>query len=174
MMQTLHGYLRVLCKTLRAVAARCNNLAAILTGLGWMVPATLYASAAAESTSVPAGRAASALPDQGSYMLQVLLGLVFVLALVFISAWLLRRVSQGSFGASSHMQVLATLPMGTRERLVLVEVGGQQLLLGITATTINTLHAFEQPVITATEKANPSDFASKIREVMAKGMVKPK
>jgi flagellar protein FliO/FliZ len=174
MMQTLHGGHRILRKTLRAVVARGKSLAVILTGLGWMVPATLYASAAAQSTSVPAVRAASALPDQGSYMLQVLLGLVFVLALVFASAWLLRRVSQGSFSASNHMQVLAALPMGTRERLVLVEVGGQQLLLGITATTINTLHAFDKPVITATEKASPSDFASKIREVMAKGMVKPK
>lgn len=146
----------------------------LLTGLGCLFSATLQAAEKSESGVAQVGKAATSMPDQGSYMLQVLLGLMFVLALVFASAWLLKRVGQGGLTGNSHMKIVATLPMGTRERIAVVDVGGQQLLLGITPTSINTLHAFDEPVITQDSAPGSSDFASKIREVMAKSMVKPK
>lgn len=159
----------------RGYFALCSKL---LTGLGWLVSASVQAAGETEAevnqAKAQVGRAAGAMPDQGAYLVQVLLGLMFVLALVFAAAWLLKRVGQGTFTGSGHMNIVATLPMGTRERIVLVDVGGQQILLGITATTINTLHAFDEPVITRDDTSKPSDFASKIREVMAKGVVKPK
>lgn len=146
----------------------------LLTGLGCLFSATLQAAEKSESGVVQVGKAATSMPDQGSYLLQVLLGLMFVLALVFASAWLLKRVGQGGLTGNSHMKIVATLPIGTRERIAVVDVGGQQLLLGITPTSINTLHAFDEPVISQDNSPGSSDFASKIREVMAKSMVKPK
>lgn len=157
-----------------AVQRRFRVFLFLLTGLGCWYPATLQAAAEVQANSAAVRQVAGALPDQGSYMLQVLLGLIFVLGVIFAAAWLMRRVGQGPFTAGNQMKILAALPMGTRERVVLLDVGGQQLLLGITATTINTLHTFDEPVISATEKTPATDFASKIREVMARGAVKPK
>lgn len=71
--------------------------------------------------------------------LQLMLGLVVVLAAVVGLSWLLRRHTQPRGGA---IQVLGGLPLGTRERLLLVEVDQVRLLLGITATQIQALHVF--------------------------------
>lgn len=157
-----------------AALARFKVVRVVLTGLGGLQAATLQAAADAQTAGATVRQVGGALPDQGSYLLQVLLGLLFVLGLVFAAAWLMRRVGQGTFTAGNQIKVMAAMPLGTRERVVLVDVGGQQLLLGITATSINTLHTFDEPVITAPDKAPVGDFASKIREVMARGMVKLK
>ncbi len=113
------------------------------------------------------------MPNQGAYMLQVLLGLLFVIGLVFALAWILKRVGQGNLVGGQQMKVVAAMPMGTRERIALVEVGGQHILLGVTATQINTLHVFDERVDfdQAAEKTN-SDFAAKLKEILTKGTEK--
>ncbi len=113
------------------------------------------------------------MPNQSAYMLQVLLGLLFVIGLVFALAWLLKRVGQGTLVASQQMKVVAALPMGTRERIALVEVAGQHLLLGITPTQINTLHIFDEPVdLDASGQSSTSDFSAKLKEILSKGPIK--
>ena len=105
-------------------------------------------------------------------MVQVLLGLLFVVGLVFALAWLLKRVGQGSLVGSRQMKIVASLPLGTRERLALVEVGGQHILLGITPTSINTLHVFDEPVDLESTAEEGSDFATKLKDILNKGTVK--
>ena len=65
------------------------------------------------------------------------------------------------------MKIVSSMPLGTRERLLLVDVGGKQLLLGVTATQINTLHVFDEPVVPA-EKPQPigSDFSQKLMAIL--------
>jgi flagellar protein FliO/FliZ len=55
------------------------------------------------------------------------------------------------------MRVLAQLPLSPREKLVLVEVGDKQMLLGVSSSSINQLHVFDQPVILKNE-ASSSEF----------------
>ncbi|WP_286805528.1 MULTISPECIES: flagellar biosynthetic protein FliO [unclassified Marinimicrobium] len=100
-------------------------------------------------------------------LISVLFSLLLIIALIFALAWLLRRFGQGAFTNSSAMKVVATLPLGTRERLLVVEVGGQQLLLGVTAQQIRTLHVFEEPVIDA-QGVRSSDFKQRLMNIMNK------
>lgn len=100
-------------------------------------------------------------------LMSVLFSLLLIIALIFALAWLLRRFGQGAFMNSSVMKVVATLPLGTRERLLVVEVGGQQLLLGVTAQQIRTLHVFEEPVIDA-KGVKSSDFRQRLMNIMNK------
>jgi len=80
-------------------------------------------------------------------MLQVTLGLVVVIALMFALAWLARRMRLVPGASHNHaLKVLAVLPLSNRERLALVQVGDQQLLLGVTANQINCLHELEKPI----------------------------
>jgi flagellar protein FliO/FliZ len=118
-------------------------------------------------------KATATMPNQGAYMMQVLLGLLFVLGLVFALAWLLKRVGQGSLVGGQQMKIVAAMPMGTRERIALVDVGGQHILLGITSTNINTLHVFPEPVdFSSDSDATGSEFSSKLKDILSKGVVK--
>jgi flagellar protein FliO/FliZ len=112
--------------------------------------------------------AESARPGALDNLGSIALGLGAVLVVIFLSAWLVRRL-QGLQGPSSNaVKVLAVLPVGQRERIALLEAGKTQLLVGITAHSIRTLHVFEEPVVDA-DSAAQGDFASRLQAMLAKG-----
>jgi flagellar protein FliO/FliZ len=100
-----------------------------------------------------------------SSLLSVFVGLLFILGLILALAWFVKRIGQGGMTANNHLRILASLPLGTRERLALVDVGGKQILLGLTPQNINTLHVFDEPVIDSAS-AEPSEFALKLRSLL--------
>jgi len=75
----------------------------------------------------------------GGMLTQLTLGLVIVLALAVGLSWLLRRHVLPRGGA---IRVIGGLPLGSRERLLLVEVDEVRLLIGVTSQQIQTLHVF--------------------------------
>jgi len=110
------------------------------------------------------------VPDTGSVgaVVSMVLGLVVVLALIFGSAWLVRRVNGVRGVNNSAMRIVSVLAVGQRERILLLEVGGRQVLIGVTAHNIRTLHVFDEPVVTGSVKAD-SDFAAKLQVMLQKG-----
>jgi flagellar protein FliO/FliZ len=77
----------------------------------------------------------------GSALLQMLSGLILIIAILFGAAYLLRRVNGGrGFGNSGPMRVVGGLMLSTRERIVLVEIGDTWLVVGIVPGQIKTLH----------------------------------
>lgn len=93
------------------------------------------------------GWAADARPGPGAAQLaQLLFGLVLVVGAVFLFGRLLPRIAgvRGSNGVD--MRVVASLAVGQKERVVLLQVGNQQLLLGVTPTQVNTLQALAEPL----------------------------
>lgn len=80
-----------------------------------------------------------------SSLLAIVLALVVVLGLAWGVIWLLRKLQdrqlQQDFegGAGLTMRFIRALPLGPRERLVLVEVGGEQLLVGVTGGFITLI-----------------------------------
>ncbi|MCL6414470.1 flagellar biosynthetic protein FliO [Aestuariirhabdus sp. Z084] len=101
-------------------------------------------------------------------MVQVLGGLLLVVALIFVISWLMRRVSGITVGHGGKLKVLAGIPLGPRDRLVLVKVGDKQILLGASPGRINTLHVFDEPVIEDSDEP-ASDFAQKLQEIVKRG-----
>ena len=98
-------------------------------------------------------------------------GLVFLLALVLVAAWLVKRGGGlQSWRVGASMKVVAALSVGPRERVVLIEAGGQQWLLGVAAGSVTTLHHFEQPLIAA--NGNAEDFSNKLRQFLPQGLGK--
>jgi len=69
-----------------------------------------------------------------------------VLALVIGLGWLLKRMPGSGFRPAEGLRVVASLTVGAKERVVVVEVNGTQLLLGVTAGGINTLHQLPDPL----------------------------
>lgn len=111
----------------------------------------------AASTQVPAVGHASAA-GAGSIGGAVF-SLLLVIGLILGLAWLARRMPGMHRGAgTSHLKVVASVALGPRERAVVVDVGGTQLLLGVGNGGVRTLHTLEQPLPVADDAA-PSPFA---------------
>jgi flagellar protein FliO/FliZ len=116
-------------------------------------------AAPASSVTAPVNtpKPAAQKVSSASQLASLLGGLTLIILLIYGLSWFVKRFAQGGFMQNPSMKVVSTLPMGTRERLMLVDVGGKQLLLGVTATQINTLHVFDEPVVPI-EKAHAEKF----------------
>lgn len=137
-----------------------------------VLPSTALSSTAAPSTQTApvvekkAGQGATRI-SSSTHLASVAMGLVFIVALILVLGWFLRRFNQGGLFNNSSIKIIASLPLGTRERLAVVDVGGQQLLLGITATQINTLHVFNEPILAPGDTSPAaSDFGKKLMTLL--------
>ena len=61
----------------------------------------------------------------------VILSLALVIGFIFAAAWVVRRMPMGIGKANGPLKVLAALPLGPKERLVLVEARGEELLIAV-------------------------------------------
>ena len=70
---------------------------------------------------------------------QITLALLLVLALLFGGTWLLKRMGPIAQANKINLKVVAGISVGNRERVMVVEVGDQWLILGVTANQISHL-----------------------------------
>lgn len=107
-------------------------------------------------------------PLSAGAVVQTILGLMVVVAVIVAVAWLLRRVSQMQAGVQGALKVVAGLSLGARERVVLMQVGEKQLLLGVAPGRIQTLYVLEQPLPAAAGGMSAElDFAERLKHVLA-------
>ncbi len=91
-----------------------------------------------------AGSAAPAVSAGG--LASVTLALLAVLAAIFALAWLARRMRTLGSRAAGALEILASMPLGAKERAVLLKVGDAQILLGVAPGRVNMLHVLAQPL----------------------------
>lgn len=116
------------------------------------------ATAATTTQATPAVGHASAA-DAGSIG-GALFSLVLVVGLILALGWLAKRMPGLQRGAgNSNLKVVANVALGPRERAVVVDVGGTQLLLGVGQGGVRRLHTLDAPLPVAAAPATPSPFA---------------
>ncbi len=81
------------------------------------------------------------LPDSTS-LVQLSLSLLVVIGLIVGISWLLRRMQSLPGGGGEQMRILATLAVGTRERILMIDAAGTRLLVALAPGAIRTLHVF--------------------------------
>jgi flagellar protein FliO/FliZ len=116
-------------------------------------------------------------PIGSGSIMDVLLGLAFIIILIFSLAWLFKKFGSGSLGLGGLIRVIAAMSLGGRDRIALISVGDKQLLLGISPGRIATLHVFDEPVDAETTVTKTSaganglsqDFASKLQGMLSGG-----
>ncbi len=101
-------------------------------------------------------------------LFQVVVALALVLAFIGASAWLLRRFGRFSVNGTRALRVVASLPLSTRERVVLLQVGEKQLLLGVSPGRVQTLHVLETP-LDVSEGGEGATFAERLQNAMHRG-----
>jgi flagellar protein FliO/FliZ len=138
----------------------------LFSGLALALPGlVLAAEPVANAAAAPAVNSGVA-----GQLTQLVFGLLLVLGLIFFLAWLLRRVQQaGPAGKGQVIELIGSRALGPRDRLMLVQVGNEQILLGLSPGTITALHVLKEPVQvpSGTEKATP-EFAQRLMELMGK------
>lgn len=98
-----------------------------------LVPALLLACRGAHATDSP-GLAVG--------LGQMLLGLGVVVALLLAALWLLKRLAGARRGAGP-LKILGATAVGPRERVVVVEVAGKVLVLGVAPGRVTALHSLD-------------------------------
>lgn len=90
-----------------------------------------------------AGEAVQPGVSSGTY-LQAGLALALIVALLAATAWLARKVSGGKGFGQAGLKVIGGVALGPRERIILLEVGNDWLVIGIVPGQIRTLHRMEK------------------------------
>lgn len=104
------------------------------------------------------GKHVMANTDIGS----MILSLLMVLALIIISALVLKRFNFTQ-QQTGQLKVVASLSLGVKERLVVAQVGNQQLVLGVTSQQITLIKSLEEPI----ESSNPESTSALTSNVLA-------
>ncbi|MCP6692062.1 flagellar biosynthetic protein FliO [Pseudomonas donghuensis] len=100
---------------------------------------------------------------------QLVLGLLLVLGLIFLLAWLLRRVQNAAPGSAQVIEILGSRALGPRDRLLLIQVGKEQILIGHSPGTIEALHVLAEPVeVPVSARQATPEFAQRLMELMGK------
>ncbi len=111
-------------------------------------------------------------PAAAGYLTELLGGLLLVLALILALAWVLRRMPGGVGPGQQMIEVLAVRAIGTRERLMLIQVGEEQILVGVAPSGMRHLHTLNQPITIAQREPGAGDFAGLLSRVRSKGREK--
>lgn len=75
--------------------------------------------------------AETSLPNHSANIAQVLLYLFVVIVLIFVIVWLLKKIQYTQHGSHQYMKVKSCLPLSSKEKLLLVEIGEQQVVIGV-------------------------------------------
>jgi flagellar protein FliO/FliZ len=90
------------------------------------------------SFSANAQQTETSSPIGGADIGATLLALIVVLAVIVGLAMIAKRFNL-KIQSNADMKVLSAMSLGTKERLMIVEVAGKKLLLGVTAERIECL-----------------------------------
>ena len=166
-----------------AASAAVRGLATSIrpTGLNTLIGAGLgffsLSSAYAQGT---ASQAAAVPSLGGAGIVQTGLGLVLVLALLFGLAWLAKRFGLQRPLGGGNVRIVGSAAVGQRERVVVVEVAGDWVVLGVAPGQVRSLHVIDAERVAdmpaAPAVAHPGAqanraaqaFAQKLRESMKK------
>ena len=92
-----------------------------------------------------------------SAALQMIAGLAVVLAAIAGAAWLARRIGVTPSSATGLIRLVSSQSVGPKERVVVVEVSGQWLVLGVAPGRVSSLASVPRQELPAVA-AEPFDF----------------
>ena len=141
--------------------------------LGWLLVLWMPVSGAAIQD--PAMPKPTARVVSGMDVMAWGFGLLVVLAVFFLCIWGMRKVGRVIASGGEKMHLVGGLSLGMRERVVLLQVGKKQLLLGVTPGRIQSLLVLEgedclqRAESLSAAKVSGTAFAQKLAQALKSG-----
>lgn len=104
----------------------------------------------------------------GSEYAHVIINLFVVLVLMFGLVFVLKKFKISKYSKNRLINIINVVPIGPKERIILMEVNNTFLLLGATPNHIEKLHVFEHLELTEPLKSKESDQKRNFSEIMNK------
>ena len=118
--------------------------------------------AAATAPAAKALQVGQAVP-QTTGLGGTLMALGVVVGLILFLAFVLKKLPGAGLKSVSGLRTIASLAVGPRERVVIVDCGGQQLLLGVTQHSVNLLHTLPEPLLDAPTQAGFAELLARLK-----------
>ncbi len=132
---------------------------ALFTVLAAAVPPAVFAAEIGTGTAVVGA----------SEIINTALSLLLIIGAIMALAWLLSKLQGGRSNNGGLISVVASHALGAKERLLLVDVGGRQLVVGVTASQISTLHVLDEPLTVEATTLERSNFSERLRKAIKAG-----
>lgn len=117
--------------------------------------------AANMASAVPADSPV-AEPSQVATLASMLGGLILVLVFIFALAYLLKRFNLVP-STNGVLKTIAVTSLGQKERIVLVQLGDQQYLLGVSPQQVSLIDKLAEPI-----HIESDSFSSRLRQAKLK------
>jgi len=118
----------------------------------------------ADGASEKAKIAATVQPSD--YFLQILLSLILILLIIFFAAWFLKRYAHVNGAVNGQLKVLGGIALGQREKVVLLQIGEEQIVVGVTSSQITHLYTLTEPIKIEEEDVISNRFSAKLQEAL--------
>ena len=102
-------------------------------------------------------------PETGN-VLSMIMGLLFVLFVIFVIAWIAKKFNLTP-ASSEHFKLINSMSLGGRERIVIVEIQGEQHAIGVTNQSVNHLFKLTEKIEKPEQVFATSNLVNKINKV---------
>lgn len=92
--------------------------------------------------------------------------LILVIGFILFLAWLLKRMQVPAMTNQQGLSIIRQIPVGTKERIAIVQAGEEQFLVGITSQSIQLISKLEEPL--SKEMLEKSTFSNQLSQLMKK------
>lgn len=101
---------------------------------------------------------------------QVLMILILVLGLMVAAAWLLKKFNATGAISGGTIKIIGGVAIGNRERIMVVEVADQWIVVGVTASSISALATMPKQEVTPLpeDQASSNNFSSRLKQFIDK------
>lgn len=88
----------------------------------------------------------NSLDHQGDNLLHVALSLLVVVVLIFLIAWFAKRLASLNGINSGVMSVKASLQLSPKEKLMVVQIGDEQVVIGVASGFVGHIKTLDKPL----------------------------
>jgi flagellar protein FliO/FliZ len=103
-----------------------------------------------------------------SELVKIVTGLLIVLFVIILLSWLVKRFNVIQLSSSKGFEVIASMVVGPKEKIMLLKVGQRYLLIGVGATSVNTLCDFGEHLPADFKIENKPSFADVLKSAARK------
>jgi flagellar protein FliO/FliZ len=110
-------------------------------------------------------------PVNMSSIFQVIAALLVIVLMIFAISWVYKKYAFMNGMAGDNIKVLSAISLGGKEKAVLLKVGSDQIVLGVSPGYVRKVHTLTEPV-TVNENNVSGSFISKLTNEINKAVNK--